>query len=282
MNIGRSEGHAEHCVADIAAYLADWGPLELAEDWDNVGLLLGDGTDPVESVMTCLTLTPDVAEEAVAEGAQLIVSHHPVLFRPIQRLTADTVEGKMLLELIRAKVAVYSAHTGYDSAHDGINAQLARSLGLYDVKPLRPARGECSQTNDAAAAVSVGGGRYGDFASPVSLAEFINLVKQVLRIGSVNYVGDPQTRIERVGVACGAAAEYLRDAHREGCQALLTGEARFHACLEARNLGLAMILPGHYATERPAMEQLAERVQENFPGVRCWASQRERDPVQWV
>src|SRR5262245_53065068 len=103
-------------VADLIAFLEEFAPPGLAEEWDNVGLLIGDRSREVSRVMTCLTLTTDVAEEAIAERAGLIVSHHPVLFRAVKRLTADDEQGKILLQLIAAGIAVYSPHTGYDSA----------------------------------------------------------------------------------------------------------------------------------------------------------------------
>ena len=112
-------------------------PPALAADWDNVGLLLGEGAAEVRRVMTCLTVTPDSAAEAVAEGVQLVVTHHPILFRAVKRLTDATPEGRMLLSLARGGVAVYSPHTAFDDARDGINELLARRLGLTDVGPLR-------------------------------------------------------------------------------------------------------------------------------------------------
>jgi dinuclear metal center YbgI/SA1388 family protein len=132
-------------VADITAYLGMLAPLDTAASWDNVGLLLGDPNAPVERVMTCLTITPESAAEAIAERTQLIVSHHPILFRPVQKLTVDTPEGRMLLDLARAGVAVYSAHTAYDNAPGGINDLLAQKMGLTNVKPLRAQAGhpEC-------------------------------------------------------------------------------------------------------------------------------------------
>src|SRR5262245_41392419 len=124
-------------VGAVAEFLDRFAPPELAAEWDNVGLLLGDRAAPVRRVLTCLTVTPEVAAEAVAEKAQLIVTHHPILFRPVKRLTAGTPEGRMLLDLIRAGVAVYSPHTAFDNTREGINDALARRLGLTDVQPLR-------------------------------------------------------------------------------------------------------------------------------------------------
>lgn len=267
-------------IKDVAAFLVELAPPDLAEDWDNVGLLTGDADALVDTVLTCLTLTPDVAAEAVERRAGLVVSHHPVLFRPVQRLTAETVEGRMLLELIRAGVAVYSAHTRYDGAAEGINRQLAELFGLEDVRVLRPLEpdDQDSLPDDGV----VGAGRFGRLPSPVLLADFIEVVKDGLRIKHVKYVGDPDARVTKVGVACGAAAEFMDDARREGCELLVTGEARFHDCLAARSQNFALILPGHYATERPAMERLAEVLADQFPNLSVTASEAEYDPVQWA
>jgi dinuclear metal center YbgI/SA1388 family protein len=128
-------------LQEIVRYLQQIAPLTLAEDWDNVGLLLGDDSIDVVRAITCLTLTPDVADEAVTVGARLIVTHHPVLFKPVKRLTASSSEGRMLLKLMRHGIAVYSPHTAYDNAATGINQQLAELLELTDIAPLRPRAG---------------------------------------------------------------------------------------------------------------------------------------------
>ena len=117
-------------VAAILEFLEAFAPPQLAADWDNVGLLLGERAVPVERVVTCLTVTPEVVAEAVAEQVQFIVTHHPILFRAVKRLTDATPEGRMLLSLIRHGVAVYSPHTAFDNTRDGINEMLAAKLGL--------------------------------------------------------------------------------------------------------------------------------------------------------
>lgn len=266
-------------VDEVTRFLSEFAPPELAEDWDNTGLLIGQRHDRVKSIMTCLTLTPDVADEAVSQGADLIVTHHPILFRAVKKLTDETSEGSMLLSLIRAGVAVYSPHTSYDSAYEGINRQLADTLKLNEVQPLRLAEPAGA---GIVAAEDVGSGRFGDLPETMSLIDVIESVKQALSIQHTWYIGDEHKAIRRVGIACGAAAEFMHDALRHDCDVLLTGEARFHACLEARTRGIAMILPGHYATERPAMEHLADRLSNQFPDLQVWASDVEADPVQWA
>lgn len=264
-------------VAEIQDYLANLAPPDLAESWDNVGLLTGDPAQKVDQILTCLTLTPDVAAEAISAGADLIISHHPILFRPVQQITSTSVEGKMLLDLIQAKTAVYSPHTSYDSAERGINWQLANLLGLEEIGVLRPLASQTEQRGD----VERGAGRFGTLPAEFTLPQLNQLIKQALKISSLQFVGESDLRIRRIGIACGAAAEFLKDAHRHECQVLLTGEARFHACLEARALGMGLILPGHYATERPAMEQMAHVLQQQFPKLKIGASQQETDPLQW-
>jgi len=258
--------------ADIIAFLDQFAPANLAESWDNVGLLLGDRNASVNSVMTCLTLTPNVAQEAVDANADLIVSHHPILFRSVQRITTDNSEGAMLLKLIDSSIAVFSPHTRYDSASAGINHQLASLLKLANIGVLRPL--DESEGHE-------GAGRFGDLADNISLSEFNERVKQALGITNLQYVGAADKTIRRVGIACGAAAEFLTDAKKAGCDALLTGEARFHACLEAEQLDMAMVLPGHYATERPAMEYLVDVLGQQFLDLTIWSSNTEYDPLRW-
>jgi dinuclear metal center YbgI/SA1388 family protein len=124
-------------VADVAAWLEEFAPSHLAEAWDNVGLLFGDPSAPVDRVMTCLTVTPATADEATRERAGLIVSHHPVLFREVKRIRADLVETGHLWSLARAGIAVASPHTAFDNTRGGINELLCERLGIAEAIPLR-------------------------------------------------------------------------------------------------------------------------------------------------
>lgn len=251
-------------LSEIVAYLQTLAPLELAEEWDNVGLLVGDPQQDVQRVLTCLTLSPDVAQEAIERNVQLVVTHHPVLFRPVQKIVASDSAGRMLLDLIAARVAVYSPHTAYDSAPAGVNQQLAELFGLSEIVPLREVAG-----------------RAGNLPAAMTLDEFVDLVKTRLQTRSLEHVGNAQRLVRRVAIACGSGGEFLRDAIASGCDVLLTGEARFHAALEAEAAGIGLVLAGHYATERPALERLAERLGQEFPALSATASQVERDPLSW-
>ena len=127
-------------VSNVAEWLEQFAPSQLAESWDNVGLLWGDPAAVVQRVMTCLTVTPATAAEAIQDQAALIVSHHPVLFRAVQRIRADRTETGPLWRLARAGIAIASPHTAFDNTPHGINELLCRRVGLLEVSPLRPHR----------------------------------------------------------------------------------------------------------------------------------------------
>ncbi|MBX3411644.1 MAG: Nif3-like dinuclear metal center hexameric protein [Pirellulales bacterium] len=262
-------------VRTIAQFLDDFAPAELAEQWDNVGLLVGDAGAEVERVMTCLTITPASAHEAIESGAQLIVAHHPLPFRPFKRITRDTITGRMLLDLIAARVAVYSPHTAFDSAAAGINQQLAEGLKLLDVRPLTPAANTVVPPH-------LGTGRCGRLARPLTLDQLAAELKQFLKIESLQVVGDSSQEVELVAVACGSAGELVDSAIELGCECFVTGEARFHTALEAEAQGIGLLLAGHYATERFAVETLATLLGRQFADVEVWASRSEADPLRWL
>jgi len=257
-------------VGDIAEFLKQFAPLELAADWDNVGLLVGDPAIQVTRMMTCLTVTPASASEACEAGAQLIVTHHPLPFRPLNKLTTDSSTGRLLWQLMRAGVSVYSPHTAFDSAADGINAQLASKLELQNAQPLVPHPAD------------LGMGRRGDLRQPIALRELAADTKRLLGIDYVQIVGDSAALVKKVGIASGSAADLLESAEGVDCDVFLTGEARFHDCLEAEARGIALLLVGHFASERLGVEHLAEVLAGKFPDIETWASRRERDPLQWL
>src|SRR5262245_21988932 len=202
-------------LTDLCDFLDAFAPPRLAAEWDNVGLLVGDRLQAVSRVIACLTVTPAVAAEAIRERADLVVTHHPLPFRPLKRLTTDEPTGRLLVDLIRAGVGIYSPHTAFDSAAGGINQQLAEGLGLADTRPLVPAD-------------VLGAGRWGHLPQPQSLGQIAARVKQFLKVSQVATVGDLQRPIGHVAIACGSGGELLDAAIATKCNLFLTGEARLH------------------------------------------------------
>lgn len=263
----------------VCQALAAIAPLRLAESWDNVGLLVGDRATRAERVMTCLTITPDVVEEAIERRVDLIVAHHPLPFKPVARITTDSIPGQMLWRLIGAKVAVYSAHTAFDSAATGINQAWAEVIGLTSIQPLT-----AIETASAASVLnsSEGAGRRGKLTEPICLHALIDLVTKVVAAPSIRWVGDSERMVSKIAFACGSGGGFLPAARRHGVDVLVTGEATFHTCLDARSSGLALVLVGHYHSERFAMERLATKLADEFAELKVWASERETDPLQSI
>jgi len=265
-------------IKSVLEFLQGFAPLELAEDWDNVGMLVGRGDGNVTRILTCLTITPEVVDEAISSGVDLIVSHHPMPFRPLKTVTDGTIVGRMTLSLIENRIAVYSPHTAFDSATSGINKQLAQGLGLSNVKPLLDA----DVANGGEAAGEVGSGRFGVLSAGETLATTGERLKQFLGIDALRVVGSLDQEVTRAAVACGAAGQFLEPASEAGCDLLITGETNFHTCLEARARNVALILTGHYASERFAVVALADVLAAQFGDIQVTASSADQNPWQML
>lgn len=256
----------------VIAALEHIAPLRLAADWDAVGLLVGPRRADIGRVMTCLTLTPEVAAEAAHQRADLVVTHHPLPFQPLGRITADTGPGAALLELIGAGAGVWSSHTAWDSAAGGINDQLAELLGLVHVAPIEP----------DAETPAVGFGRAGSASAGATVGDVGRRAAAALGVAHVQVVGAADRPAGRVGIVCGSGGDTLASVRRGGCDTLLTGEIKLHQATAALAAGLAVVAVGHHASEHFSMPVLARRLAAAVPGLDAWASRDERDPVGWL
>ena len=257
-------------IAEMTRWMAAFAPPELAESWDNTGFLCGDESRECRRVMTCLTVTPESAAEAVAQRADLVIAHHPLPFRPLTRLTEGATTESLIRTFIKNDVALYCPHTAFDSAKEGINQQLAEALGLCSILPLEP----CARCAEG------GTGRFGEYGQEMPLSEFLRRVKNLFGLPYVQYVGTLDQPVRRVAIGCGAAGEFLEHARKLRCDTFLTGEANFHTGLEARARGIAMVLMTHFAGERYACVRLAEIIRERVPALEAvWACASESEPL---
>lgn len=258
-------------LATILKTLQEIAPLEYAESWDNVGLLVGSSEANVSTVMTCLTLTQTTLREAIDRKAQLVVCHHPIPFKPIARVTNETSTGKLLLQAIEAGVAIYSPHTAWDNAKQGINQQLAEMLELTSVKPMQ------SFANGTFADDSVGVGRCGY----VHEQEQHSIEKIFLKLQSHLPEIQPKSthasshKVHKLGIVCGSGGSMLGLVASRGCDAMLTGEATYHQCLEAESRGIAMLLIGHHASEAFSMRNFAIRLQSELHALEAFPTEFE-------
>jgi dinuclear metal center YbgI/SA1388 family protein len=259
-------------VGDVAAFLDRRYPPGWAESWDRVGLVLGEPAAPVQTVLAVVDCVPETVEEAVALGAQLIVAHHPLLLRGVTSVAPTTYKGRVVHRLIRAGVALFTAHTNADVAAPGVSDALAARLGLKDLRPLRPL--------DSAAPDDRGAGRIGELPAAMSLGSFARLAGAALPVTAwgVRAAGDPEREVRTVAVCGGSGDAFLADAVRAGVDAYLTADLRHHPVSEhLADGGPALVDAAHWATERPWLDALAVELHEGL-GVRTVASDLDTDP----
>ena len=253
----------------ILNVLQQLAPLEFAESWDNVGLLAGNRNREISRAMTCLTLTATTLEEAIREKVELVICHHPIPFKPLSKITDDTTTGKLLLQAIEAGIAIYSPHTAWDNAKTGINQQLATLLGLELIKPLQPFSPSVSSDE------LLGLGRHGRLSTPLSIDTVMQQIKVTIPTIRSRHTHGIDHCISKIGIVCGSGGSMLSLVARRGCDAMLTGEATYHQCLEAESLGIAMLMLGHHASESFAMKELALQLKKILPELEIRSSRLE-------
>lgn len=255
-------------VQQVLEILEQIAPPELACSWDNVGLLVDAGR-PVTSIMTALDITADVVRDAAESGCELIVSHHPVIFDPLRRVTAEDVPAMLLQNGISA----ICMHTNLDAAAGGVNEVLAGIFGMQDPEPFA---GGC--------------GRVGSI-EPITVPQLARKAQQELAArcnapdaGPAVQVkfADTGKPVQRLAVISGAGGSLFEEALAMGADCLLTGEANHHHACDAKRLGLSLIAAGHYATEFPVTAAVAEKLRAALPGVEVLVSTANKDPYTYL
>lgn len=251
-------------VGEIYKVIDEIAPFSSALEFDNPGLLVGSAEQTVSTVLLALDITTEAVEEAAEVGAQLIVSHHPVIFHPLRSLSAESAP----YQLARRGIAAICVHTNLDMAAEwGVNAALAEALQLSGLSALTKF-GEFSETLIGTA----------QERTPVEFAQF---VKRQLDRPAVEYCAG-STPVRRVALCSGAGGEFVADAIRAGADAFVTGEIKHHEWLMARESGLTVVCAGHFGTENIVLDRLQKLLQMRFPELTLKKSQRCSDPVCWL
>lgn len=240
----------EMTVGQIAQYVHELAPPETAQEWDNVGLQVGAASDPARMVLVCLEVTEAVIEEAEAVGADLIIAHHPLIFRPLPALRTDLPAGRLVRRLLCGSIALLVAHTNLDAAPEvGTGAALTRLLDVRGGRLLIPI------------AENVGLGWVGELPAPSTVGEFTNRVRAALRPSHLRVIGRRERIVRRVALMPGSGGEAVLPAADADADVLVCGDLKHHDALDALALGLAVIDAGHYATEQPVLSALAGYLQ---------------------
>lgn len=263
-------------VKDILALIDRWAPFEIQMSFDNAGFLVGHGEQRVQKVLVSLDITQEVIDEAKALGAELIVSHHPVIFHPVKSMTDQEPVGSKLLALAESGIAAICAHTNLDAAVGGVNDCLARAVGLMEIGQL------CQDGTDRNGS-PYGIGRVGVLAGGAeqALPRYAAQVKAALGANGVRYV-DAGRPVRKVAVGGGACADMIGDAIAKGCDTFVTSDVKYDGFLNAKALGINLIDAGHFPTENVVIPVLAEYLRERLPETEVRESVRHREVFSYL
>ncbi len=257
-------------VFDIYRYIDSFAPFHTQDDFDNSGLLVGDGTEEVTAAAVCLDITNDVIEEVREKGAQVIVSHHPVIFHK----PASIGSASPVWRLIRYGIAAVCVHTPLDMAADGISDQMYRLMGFGD-----PSKAEVLhliRRNEG-----IGYGKIAVLKAPVSARELAEQAKKAFDCSCVRYT-DGGRPIRRAAVCSGAGNDEIYTCMEKGADALITGDVKWHGFVDAKNAGLTVIDAGHYHTEKIACAPLARKLAARFPEARFFVPDASADVCRYL
>ena len=252
-------------VADILNFIETLAPTSLKMDWDNVGLLCGSKSAPVTKILVALDPFEHVCNEAAAWGAELIVTHHPIIFRPLPNVTDETSIGRGLMTLCRHGINAVNAHTNLDCAPGGVNDVLAQTLGLRNIEVIPGGIPNLLRMGDV---------------DEQPLSQFLSTVKDHLGCDGLRYV-DGGNPVHRVAVGGGACADGMLDAIAAGCDTFVTSDVKYNQFWDAHDLGLNLIDAGHFATENPIIAVLASKLQAQFPEIQVKISESHRDCMKF-
>lgn len=255
-------------VGDIAGVIEDFAPKSLQESYDNAGLQVGDPDMPVTAVLLCLDITEEILDEAIRRQCNMVITHHPLIFRGLKELTGRTYIERIAIKAIRNNVAVYSAHTNLDSAWDGVSHEMAHMLGMTDIDVLEP------KTADSRTGLGVIGS-----VRPTPKLEFLRKVKETFGVKALKYsLQSPQLVVKRVALCGGSGASLIPNAIKAKADVIITGDVKYHD-FTAHGLDILIADIGHYESELCAADIFSRIIREKYPDVVLYFSESESNPI---
>ena len=254
-------------IREIIDALERFAPLPLQDDYDNSGLQVGTTETEVSGVLLCLDVTRQVVDEAINNGCNMIISHHPLLFRPLKKLTDDNI-GSIVMSAVRLGITIYASHTNLDNASKGVNMRIANVLGLTDVKPLD----EHPDGN--------GAGIIGRFPNSLTEDELLALIKEKFGVKCIRHNGNLGRKVSRMAV-CGGSGAFLADmAVEKGADAFMTGEIGYHRFFGYDGV-IKLIETGHFESEQFTVDLMADILNEAFPALKVVKTTVKTNPINY-
>lgn len=238
-----------------------FAPLATQESWDNSGFSVGDPLAPVSKALVALDCTEEVLEEAIGKGCDIIITHHPLIFRGLKQITPQTAVGRIVAKALRNNITIYSAHTNMDKASGGVSALMAQRLSLQSTRPL----------------TAEGFGIIGELPQPLPFEETVRLVKRQFGLQYALTSKPATEQVQRVAVCGGSGKDFIADAAAAGAELYITGDISYHFFYPDNNLTVMDI--GHFASEYGIVELFAKIVSENFHNFALLIGKESKNPV---
>ncbi|MCL1935489.1 MAG: Nif3-like dinuclear metal center hexameric protein [Defluviitaleaceae bacterium] len=249
------------CI-DIIEKMEELAPQSLALEWDNVGLLLGNYEKNIKKILLALDINDDVLKEAILQKCDMIITHHPIIFKSIKKITTYDTIGRYIIEIIKNDICLFSAHTNLDICNNGLNDILFHTLELENKGHLKEITNEFSL------------GRIGDTKTSYTLKDFAKFVSEKLDVDIVRFVGDENAKIKKVALCGGASSdrEMFYIAKNKGADVYITGDIRYHESYDAQAIGLNLIDATHFATENIVIGHIKKYLDKHFKDLDIYLS----------
>lgn len=272
--------HRSVKIKEIVCALEHFAPLPLQESYDNAGLQVGLTEVEASGALLCLDVTEEVMQEAIDLGCNVVISHHPLLFRPLRTLTDNTQVERVVRMAVQHDIAVYSAHTNLDNAEDGVNYKIAEKLSLMDVQMIG-AHTVRVKEGSKERSVKAGSGVIGYLPQPMESAQFLEWIKGVFRVDCLMHNAPLQRPIQSVALCGGAGDFVLQDALQLEADAFLTGEMHYHQYFgNEQRIQIAVL--GHYQSEQYTMEIIRTLLEEKAPDLPVFVTRINTNPIMYL
>ncbi len=243
----------------ILEYMEKWAPKSLIDDWDNTGFQIGSKEKNIKNILIALDLDADIVKKAIEGEFDLIITHHPIIFKPLKSIIYEDPKEKLIFDLIKNDIAVYNAHSNLDLAIGGVSDALSKELNIENTRCLK----ETFKEEVLGKSISYGYGRIGDIRK-TSLENFIKVIKKSLNIDYLVLYGSIDKSIRKVAVCGGSGSDFIKDAVQAKADLYITGDIKYHEAQYAYERGLTLIDIGHFHSEKLILPVIKKYLEKEF------------------
>lgn len=259
-------------ISQIIDAIENLAPLSLQDDFDNAGLQVGMSDEPLTGILVCLDITEDVIDEAITLGCNLILSHHPLIFRPLKQISDSTYQQRCAVKALRNGITLYSAHTNLDNAENGVNYKMASMIGLSGLQWL--------EERPVTAGRKCGSGVIGTLPDAEDPEKFLSRLKNLFKVDCLMHSNLPAGGIKSVALCGGAGAFLIDEARAKGADCFITGEISYHHFFDAE--GLLLVSLGHFQSEQYTQDLLRDFLSSQFPDIRIELTAKNTNPINYL